>query len=79
MLGASVQAAEAAGSPPPLPAAVDPAKPDAEARGDTHDTVTHQLANEPGVVSGQKFTGDEAAAIVDKCKSSKISLETFPL
>ena len=34
-----------------------------------------QLANEP--VSVHKFTGDEAAAIIDEHKSSKISLDNF--
>ena len=77
MLGAPVQATVAAGAPPPLPAAVVPAKPDAEAGDDAHKIETHQLANEPGVVSVQEFTGEEAAAIVDECKSSKISLDTF--
>ena len=72
MLGAPVQAAVAAGAPP-LP----PAEPDAEARGDAHEIETRQPSNEPGVVGVQEFTGKEAAAIVDECESSKISLDTF--
>ena len=54
-----------------------PAEPDAQARGDAHAIETHQLANEHGVVTVEEFTGEEAAAIVDEHKSSKISLDTF--
>ena len=36
-----------------------------------------QLANEPGVVGVHEFTGNEATAIVDECKSSEISLDNF--
>ena len=76
-LGAPDEAAAAAGSPPLLPAAVAPAEPDAQTRGDAHQIETHQLANERGVVGVEEFTGEEAAAIVDERKSSKISLDNF--
>ena len=77
LLGVPVQAVVAAGAPPLLMAAVVPAEPDAEARGDACEIEIPQLANEPGVVSVQEFTGEEAAAIVNECKSSEISLDTF--
>ena len=53
--------AAAVGTPPP----------------DAGEIQRDQLANKPGVVSVQEFTGDEAAAIVDEHKSSKISLDNF--
>ena len=79
MLGAPVKAAVVAGAPPLILTAAVPAEPDSEARGDAHKIETHQLANEPDVVGAQEFTGEEAAAIVDECKSSEISLDTFSL
>ena len=76
-LGALVQVAVVAGSPPLLPAEVVPAEADAEVGGDAHEIQRDQLVNEPGVVSVQEFTGEEVAAIFDECKLSKISLDTF--
>ena len=54
-----------------------PAELDAKAEGDACKIETHQLVNEPGVVSVEEFTGEAAAVIVDKHKSSEISLDTF--
>ena len=58
----------ASGTPEPLPAAAVTAK-------DIHDAGKIQM--EPGVVGVEEFSGEQAAAIVDECKSSKISLDNF--
>ena len=66
-----------AGASPLLPATAVPAEADGEVGGDVCEIQRDQLAKEPGVVSVQEFTGEEAAVIFDECKSSKISLHTF--
>ena len=67
-LGAPVQAVAASGTPEPLPVTAVTAK-------DVHDAGKIQM--EPGVVGVEEFTGEQAAAIVDEGKSSKISINNF--